>query len=174
MGQAALKILSDRYARTVAKDYGIVIALDNPKITSTGKILHGDGSAYVQCEFDALVFSPQVNEIVEGEVSEIVEFGAFIRLGPMDGLVHVSQVTNDYMTFDKKTGMLVGKASKKVLKKGDLVRAKVATVSLKDSIPASKIALTMRPEGMGAEGAKFGKDGKADKAKKAVKEERIA
>jgi DNA-directed RNA polymerase subunit E' len=91
----------------------------------------------------------------------------------MDGLVHVSQVTNDYMTFDKKTGMLVGKASKKVLKKGDSVRAKIATVSLKDSIPASKIALTMRPEGMGAEG-KVGKDGKADKAKKAVKEERIA
>jgi len=102
------------------------------------------------------VFSPQINEVMDGKVSEIVEFGAFVRLGPIDGLVHVSQVANDFMTFDKKQGALVGRDSKRVLRKDDKVRAKIATVSLKDNIPNSKIALTMRPEGLGKTAAATG------------------
>jgi DNA-directed RNA polymerase subunit E' len=60
----------------------------------------------------------------------------------------VSQVANDYFSYDKKTGQLVGKNSKKTVKKGELVRGKIATISLKDTIPNSKIALTMRTEGL--------------------------
>ena len=149
ISDAALVILRDQYERTVNKDYGIIVSLQNAKIKSKGKIIPGDGAAYFDVDFDALVFTPEVNEVVEGEVSEIVEFGAFIRLGPIDGLVHVSQVTDDFMSYDKKSGILVGRQSKKVLKKGDMVKAKVATVSMKESIPNSKIALTMRPEGLG-------------------------
>ncbi|MCX6767397.1 MAG: DNA-directed RNA polymerase [Candidatus Micrarchaeota archaeon] len=149
LSDAALVILREQYERTVHKDYGIIISLHNAKIKSKGKIISGDGAAYFEVEFDALVFTPDVNEVVEGEVTEIVEFGAFVRLGPIDGLVHVSQVTDDFMSFDKKSNILVGRQSKKVLKKGDWVKAKVATVSLKESIPNSKIALTMRPEGLG-------------------------
>ena len=43
-------------------------------------------------------------EIIDGEVIEIAEFGAFVRIGPMDGLVHVSQVTDDYIGYDAKRG----------------------------------------------------------------------
>ena len=78
-----------------------------------------------------------------------MEFGAFVRLGPIDCLAHVSQVANEFLNYDKKNLCLVGKNSKKTIKKGDMVRAKVATVSFKDTIPNSKIALTMRPEGLG-------------------------
>jgi len=112
-------------------------------------VIHGDGAGYFDVEFEVLLFKPEVNEVVDGEVTEIVEFGAFVRLGPLDGLVHVSQVANDYLSYDKRTQSLVGRQTKKSLKKGDFVRAKVATVSLKDSVISSKIALTMRPEGLG-------------------------
>ncbi|MBI5229326.1 DNA-directed RNA polymerase [Candidatus Micrarchaeota archaeon] len=149
MEEAALIMLREKYERTVDKNYGIIISVQDARVHSTGKVLPGDGAAYFDVEFDALVFTPAVNEVVEGEVSEIVEFGAFVRLGPIDGLVHVSQVANDFLSYDKKQGYLVGKQTKKTVKKKDLVRAKVATVSLKDSIPSSKIALTMRPEGLG-------------------------
>ena len=154
ISEGALEILRDQYERTVDKNYGIIVSLHNAKIQSKGKVLHGDGAVFCEVEFDALVFTPEVNEVVEGEVTEIVEFGAFVRLGPIDGLVHVSQVANDFLTYDKKTASLVGRQSKKSIKKGDLVKAKIATVSLKDTIPNSKIALTMRPEGLGKKAGK--------------------
>lgn len=147
--ESALKILREQYERTVQREYGIILSLHHPKIVSSGKIIPGDGSAYVDVEFEAIVFSPKVNEVILGEVSEIVEFGAFIRLGPIDGLVHVSQVADDYFTYDKKKGVLLGRKSKSTIKKKDIVRAKIATVSFKDNIPNSKIALTMRPSGLG-------------------------
>jgi len=149
MKEAALSMLREQLERTVDKDLGIVVSVDNAQVKSPGKVLQGDGAAYMDVQFDALVYEPQVNEIVDGEVSEIVEFGAFVRIGPVDGLIHVSQIANDFFSFDKKTGNLVGRETKKNVKKGDKIRAKIATVSLKETIASSKIALTSRPEGLG-------------------------
>lgn len=158
--EAALQMLREQYERTVNRELGVVVALMEARVEGEGRIIPGDGAAYFDVRCDALVFSPEVNEVIDGEVTEIVEFGAFVRLGPIDGLVHVSQIANDYFTYDKRNGYLVGRETKKVLKKGDKVRAKIATVSLKDSIPASKIALTMRPEGLGKVAAKKERGGR--------------
>lgn len=154
LSKAAALILREQYERTVSKDYGVMVTVQNARVTSSGRVIPGDGAAFFDVEFDCLCFVPEVNEVIDGEVSEIVEFGAFVRLGPIDGLVHVSQVANDYFTYDKKNHCLVGRESKKSVKKGDVVRAKIATVSLKDNIPNSKIALTMRSEGSGKRGKK--------------------
>ena len=70
-------------------------------------------------------------------------------MGPIDGLVHVSQVTDDFISYNEKTGTLTGKESGKVLKEGDSVRAKVVTLSMKPVITDSKIGLTMRQPGLG-------------------------
>ncbi len=149
MSEAALQMLREQYERTVQREYGILVSLHDAKVLSQGRVIPGDGAAYFDVEFDALVFNPQVNEVVVGEVSEVVEFGLFVRMGPIDGLVHVSQVADDFFTYDKKKGVIVGRKSRTVLKKGDIVKAKIATVSFKDNIPNSKIALTMRPPGLG-------------------------
>ncbi|MFA6049223.1 MAG: DNA-directed RNA polymerase [Candidatus Micrarchaeia archaeon] len=169
MADASLKILREQYERTVDKQLGVIVSLSNAKVKSSGKIFPGDGAAYFDVEFDALVYVPEINEIVEGEVTEIVEFGAFVRLGPIDGLVHVSQVANDFLTYDKKQQILVGRKTKKALKKADIVRAKIATVSLKDSILNSKIALTMRPLGLGKAGEKSDAPERASKGAKGEK-----
>ncbi len=149
LNQAALKILRDRNERTVDKNLGIVLGVFHAKIKGDGKILPGDGAAYFDVQYQSLVFTLEVNEVLEGEVSEIVEFGAFVRLGPIDGLLHVSQVANEFLSYDRKQQCLVGRESKKTVKKGDALRCKIATVSFKDTIPNSKVALTMRPAGMG-------------------------
>jgi len=148
VSEGALDMLREQYERTVSRQHGIIVSLSDARIKSKGKVVHGDGAVFCDVEFDAIVFTPVANEIVEGRVSETVEFGAFVRLGPIDGLVHVSQIANDYFSYDKRTGNLVGKNSKKSLAKRELVRAKIATVSFKDTIPNSKIALTMRTEGL--------------------------
>ncbi|MEM4389640.1 MAG: DNA-directed RNA polymerase [Candidatus Micrarchaeia archaeon] len=147
--QAVTQLLREKYERKVDKDHGIVLSIWNVRDISEGRVIPGDGAAYHDVTFDALVYAPEVNEVFEGEVTEVVEFGAFVRMGPLDGLVHLSQITNDFLHYDKKIPAFIGKESKKTLRKGDIVRAKVSTVSLRGSIPESKVGLTMRPEGLG-------------------------
>ncbi|MBU1197181.1 DNA-directed RNA polymerase [Candidatus Micrarchaeota archaeon] len=171
MNQAAQRILREKYERAVDKGRGIILGVFNSKIKGDGKILPGDGSAYFDVQYDALVFNLEVNEVVEGEVSEIVEFGAFVRMGPIDGLMHVSQVANEFLAYDKKQQCLVGRESKKTIRKADALRAKVATVSFKDTIPNSKVALTMRPTGLGKLAKKDVKQVPKKKEKAAEKKE---
>ncbi len=79
-----------------------------------------------------------------------MEFGAFIGLGPLDGLLHVSQIADDYISYDEKNSRLVGKETNKAIAEGDKVRARVVAVSLNEREPReSKIGLTMRQAALG-------------------------
>lgn len=114
-----------------------------------GRVIMGDGAAYHDVVFTALFYKPELHEIVVGEVIEVTDFGAFVRIGPMDGLVHVSQVTDDYINYDAKRGALLGKESKKSLEEGNHVRARIVALSLKERSSETKIGLTMRQPGLG-------------------------
>ncbi len=146
---AIVQILRDKYERRMDADSGIVLAIWNAKSLGDGNVIPGDGAAHMDVVFDALVFKPVINEIIDSDVSEIVEFGAFVALGPVEGLIHLSQIANDFLSYNKRTGMLSGKESKKVLRKGDLICAKISTVSMKNNVSDTKIGLTMRPDGLG-------------------------
>ena len=146
----AVEILNESYVGTIDKKLGLMVTVNEIEELGTGKVIMGDGAAYHDVLFTALFFKPELHEIVEGEVIEITEFGAFIRIGPMDGLVHVSQVTDDYINYDGKRGALIGKESKKSLEEGNKVRARIVALSLKGkSSKETKIGLTMRQPGLG-------------------------
>jgi len=179
---ALQQILREKYERRIDKDAGVALAVWNAKATGDGIVIPGDNAAYYDVAFDVLCYMPQVNEIIESDVSELVEFGTFLALGPMEGLVHLSQIANDFLTFNKKTMSFTGRESKKSLKKGDHVYAKISTVSMKTTIPETKIGLTMRPEGLGKEEwlagkkaaaeAEAGSEAKKEKKGKKEKEEK--
>lgn len=176
---ALTQILREKYERRIDRDGGVALAVWNAKAEGDGVVIPSDNAAYYDVTFDVLCYMPQVNEIVESDVSEIVEFGAFLTMGPMEGLVHLSQIANDFLTFNKKTMSFTGRESKKSIKKGDHVYAKISTVSMKMSIPETKIGLTMRPDGLGKEEWLAGKKASAEaegagekKEKKAKKEEK--
>ncbi len=133
----------------INKNIGIILAVTDVKECGEGKIIMGDGAVYYKVTLDMLVYQPMLNEVIEGSVSEIIEFGAFINFGPMDGLAHVSQITEDYMSYDQKNSMLIGKESKKALKLGDTVKARIVSVSLKPKFANSKLGLTMRQPYLG-------------------------
>ncbi len=133
----------------IEKEIGIVLAVTDVRDIGGGKIIMGDGAVYYDAVFEILVYLPIINEVVEGRVTEITEFGAFVNFGPIDGLIHVSQLTEDFMSYDQKNSMLVGKETKRILKQGDMVRARIITVSLKDRLSESKIGLTMRQPYLG-------------------------
>jgi DNA-directed RNA polymerase subunit E' len=68
----------------------------------------------------------------------------------MDGLLHVSQITDDFMSYDGKNGRLISKNVSKVLSEGDRVRARIVAVSINEREPRdSKIGLTMRQPALG-------------------------
>ena len=142
--------LRDKYEAVVDKSLGTIVAVLGSDNIGEGRILAGDGSIYYEVDFEALVFKPEMQEIVEGEVVEIVKFGAFLSIGPFDGLLHVSQITNEYISYDEKNARLVSKESNKSLGEGDRVRARIIAVSLNEKEPReSKIGLTMRQTGLG-------------------------
>jgi DNA-directed RNA polymerase subunit E' len=149
--EVAKKQLRGKYERRIDKDLGLIVAISNIRDISDGKIFSGSPSTYHEVTFDALCYSPKIGEVVVGEVSELVEFGAFVRFGPFEGLVHVSQMLNDFISFDRKVPVFIAKESKKTLKKGDVVYAKISTVALKNTVADTKIAMTMRPTGLGKE-----------------------
>jgi len=147
--KATTEILRSKYERTLDKDMGIILVVFNVRDISDGYILPVDPNIHHDVTFDVLAFGLEVEEVVVGEVSELADFGLFVRLGPIDGLVHLSQITSDFITYDRKTGVFVSKNTKRTIKKGDTVYAKVSTISMRNTIQDIKIALTMRAEGFG-------------------------
>lgn len=173
LNEVASEIINENYVGNIDKKMGLMVTVKDIEEIGVGKVIMGDGAAYHEVVFNALFFKPELHEIVEGEVIEVTEFGAFIRIGPMDGLVHVSQVTDDYINYDAKRGALIGKESKKALEEGNKVRARIVALSLKGkSSKETKIGLTMRQPNLGrvewieAEKEKRSKKGKAKKEKK--------
>lgn len=150
LNEVASEIINETYVGKIDKKLGLMVTVKNIEEIGIGKVIMGDGAAYHDVVFNALFFKPELHEIVEGEVIEVTDFGAFVRIGPMDGLVHVSQVTDDYINYDGKRGALIGKESKKALEEGNRVRARIVALSLKGkSSKETKIGLTMRQPGLG-------------------------
>lgn len=148
LDEAIKKTLAERYEGKVDKDVGAIVLIIDAKTDGIGKIIPGDGAAYYNTVFKALAYKPELQEVIDGEVIEIIEFGAFVRLGPLDGLVHVSQIADDFLSYDSKGSRFLGKASKKTLQEGDRVRSRIVTISLKKA-KENKIGLTMRQPGLG-------------------------
>jgi DNA-directed RNA polymerase subunit E' len=133
-----------------APNKSLTILVSNVEKMGEGKIVHGDSGVYQRVSYDAIVFRPNIQEIVDGEVVEILKFGAFVRFGPLDGLLHVSQIMDDRIDVDSAGQRLVGKDTKRDLKIGDNVRARIVALSMNERNPReSKIGLTMRQNALG-------------------------
>ena len=115
-----------------------------------GIIIPGNANTFHEVEFTILSFKPVISEVVEGEVVEIVDFGSFIRLGPLDGLVHVSQICDDYISYEQVGNRFIGKETGKILEVNEIVRAKIIAVSLGTG-RSGKLGLTMRQKFLGKE-----------------------
>ena len=146
---AIVKELNKKYEGVISKILGVVIGITDIVRIGEGIIIPGDGAAYYDTQFRVLVFKPELQEVMPGKVIEISDFGAFVNIGPLDGMVHISQAMDDYVSFSK-SNTLTGKESKRTLKVGDLCKARVIAISYKDAANP-KIGLTMRQLGLGKE-----------------------
>jgi len=146
----ALDIIRKEYEDKITGGLGYIITVIEVIDIGTGKLIPGDGAAYHNITFKILAFKPDLHEVVEGEVVEVVDFGVFIRLGPLDGLCHVSQVTDDFITYNPKNASLHGKETGKNLIATNRVRARIVAVSIGTGGSRSgKLGLTMRQPFLG-------------------------
>jgi DNA-directed RNA polymerase subunit E' len=146
----AIGILKDKYESMISSELGYVIMIIDANVDSIGKLVTGDGATYHKVTFKALTFFPVLQEIVEGEIVEITDFGAFVRIGPTDALLHLSQITDDYLKSDVKQGVIIANQTAKSLKIGSRIRSRVTAVSLGKGAAMGKIGITCRQPFLGA------------------------
>jgi len=159
------KQLKETYADYYDRDIGKVISIIEVLEVGEGVLIPGDGATYYRSRFKLLVWKPELQELVYGTVAEITNFGAFMDLGAMKGMIHISQTMDDYVSFNKSNS-LIGKASKRTLKQGDMCLARIVAISHKGG--ELKIGLTMRQPGLGK--LEWIKEDAAKKNKAAQKE----
>lgn len=145
--EAIIKRVKKDYEGFISKEFGVVIDIDKVKSVKEGVIIPGDGAAYYEAVFDLLTFKPEMQEVVFGKVKDIADFGAFMSIGPIEGMIHISQTMDDFVSFAKDK-VLTGKDSKRILKVGDKCRARIIALSYKD-ITNPKLGLTMRQDKLG-------------------------
>jgi DNA-directed RNA polymerase subunit E' len=138
--------LNESYVDSVTKDLGFVLSVVSVEDVGEGIIIPGDGAAFYKSKFKVLVWKPELHELVYGTIKEITNFGAFMQIGNAQGMIHVSQTMEDFVSLNK-TGVLQGKSSKRSLGIGDNCMARVVAISFKAGEP--KIGMTMRQPGLG-------------------------
>ncbi len=149
--KASMNILKEKYESMINPDLGYIIMILDVKVQGIGKMVPGDGGTFHKVEFDALTFYPKLQEIVQGEIVDITDFGAFVRIGPTDALLHLSQVMDDYLKSDVKSGMILANQSGRTLKVGSTLRARITAVSLGKASTMGKIGITCRQPFLGAD-----------------------
>jgi DNA-directed RNA polymerase subunit E' len=164
--EAVEQQLKETYNFRYEKELGMAVSVVEVMKVGEGILIPGDGAAYYKSDFKLLTWKPELQELVYGTIAEITNFGAFIDMGSMRGMIHISQTMNDYVSFSKDNA-LSGKQSKRSLVVGDRCLARMVAISHKGDEP--KIGLTMRQPGLGK--IEWIKE---DQAKKEQEEAKIA
>ena len=87
-----------------------------------------DVEAWLKCFY----MKDRVGEIFEGSISSVVPFGIFVALDGVfvEGLVHVSELGQDYFHFDEKSHAMVGERSGRRFRLSDRVRVQLTRVDM--------------------------------------------
>ena len=149
--KAAESILKSKYESMINSELGYIIMVMDAKVETMGKMIPGDGGTFHRVEFQALTFYPKLQEIVQGELVDITDFGAFVRIGPTDALLHLSQVMDDYLKSDVAAGIILANQSGRTLKVNSSIRARITAVSLGKAASMGKIGITCRQPFLGAD-----------------------
>jgi polyribonucleotide nucleotidyltransferase len=114
--------------RAITEETGATVDIDNDGTVKIASVNSADGRAAKE-RIELITADVEVGRIYEGKVARLMDFGAFVTILPgRDGLVHISQISNER----------VEKVSDK-LNEGDAVRVKVLEVDRQ-----GRIRLSMR------------------------------
>ncbi len=115
-------------------------AYSKEDVTLMGATLSAAEQRAVKCERKVTsvkkcrFFESHVGKEFDGYINSLVKFGAFVTLKkfPLDGLIKLEELLNDYLIYDEDTWTLKGKRTGKIFRVGDKVRVKVLNVDISD------------------------------------------
>ncbi|HEY1491262.1 MAG TPA: polyribonucleotide nucleotidyltransferase, partial [Steroidobacteraceae bacterium] len=114
--------------RQITEETGTTIDIENDGTVKIASV-SGQAGREAQARIELITADVEVGSVYEGRVARLMDFGAFVTILPgRDGLVHISQISNDR----------VERVSDK-LKEGDVIRVKVLEVDRQ-----GRIRLSMR------------------------------
>jgi DNA-directed RNA polymerase subunit E' len=145
--ESVKKAIEDKVEGLLDPKLGVVLSIVSIDKIGEGKIMPEDPGVYYHTMFNLLTYKPELHELVYGKVVDNTEFGSFVRIGAIDGLVHISQLMDDFVSFDAKNSQFLGRETKRVLKEGDEIRARIIAISWGEQ---NKIGLTMRQQLLGS------------------------
>ena len=75
--------------------------------------------------------SERIGEVYEGIISSVTSFGIFVELkNTIEGLIHISNLTDDYYNYDEKHFCLIGEKTRRIFRLGDNLKIKVAKTDI--------------------------------------------
>lgn len=155
LNEVAIEELRERYeghVLTLSTESGtetvIFVTVLEAEVDPEGMILPGDGATYHRVKYKAILFKPFIKEVATGEVVTVTKNGLYVNLGVADGYVHISQISEEKVTYDPARIALLLEGSKRVIEKGDVVRVKIYQ-SGPMAGKGMRLLLTMRSPGMG-------------------------
>lgn len=91
-----------------------------------------DASHEVEQWLKCYFMKDRIGEVFNGTISSVTSFGLFVTLSEVyvDGLVHISELANDYYQFDAKSHQLVGEHSHERFQLSDAVKVVVVRVDM--------------------------------------------
>jgi 4-hydroxy-3-methylbut-2-enyl diphosphate reductase len=124
-------LVSDTFEKDLTKYKGQEIEFVLTEFNTKRRRIIGDRKQLVSAKKEEkkqeLLSKIKVNDVVEGVVKNVTDFGAFVDIGGVDGLLHISEMSWGRIENPKK-----------VFKSGDNVRAFIKEIS------GDKIALSMK------------------------------
>ena len=131
LDEVLIQTARSKFEGEVYPGLGLILCVNSVRPISRGRIIPGDGGVHYDCIFSILTYTPENNELVVGEVVDLADYGAFIRVGPIDALLHVSQISSDeQFSYSERNHQLAGRKTQRLIKPGDRVRGRVNSASL--------------------------------------------
>jgi ribonuclease R len=98
-------------------------------------------------------------EVFAGHISGVTDFGLFVRLDELsvDGMVHISELNDDYYRFDDGSHRMVGESKGRVWRLGDPIEVRLVRVDL-DAMQLQLVPVDMKPDARAAR--KTGRSGR--------------
>ena len=95
-----------------------------------------------------LVLREREGEVFAGHISGVTDFGLFVRLdeNSVDGMIHVSELGDDYYLHDERRHRLVGERTGRVWRLGDPIEVRLVRVDL-DSMQLQLLPVGVTPDG---------------------------
>lgn len=149
-----LKRLREKLEGEILKDIGLVVAVISCQIMGEGEIPLRSPEVLFNATMKLLSFLPKEDEVVEGEVVNVTETGAFVNIGSIDAFWPRNKISDKRLTFNARRGTLENQKGEAVVERKEKVRTKVSNIEIRTPTSLSALLKGLIPTSVRSSGGK--------------------